>query len=79
MQLCEVTMMQLKVTYIQKLNICSAFFKTTVLMRSLTRHQCSIYGESSRMAHGVRKRKWAPQTTRDTQKGVQKPSAKTRN
>jgi len=31
----------------------------------LTRHQCSIYCESSRVDHGASKRRWAPQTTRD--------------
>ena len=31
----------------------------------LTRHQCSIHCESSRVAHGTSKRRRAPQTTRD--------------
>jgi len=41
---------------------------------SLTRYQCSIHCESSHMVHGASKQKWAPQTTRDAPKGVQKPS-----
>ena len=32
--------------------------------------QCSIYCGSSRVVHGASKRRWAPQTTRDTPDGV---------
>jgi len=32
----------------------------------LTRHQCKIHCESSRVTHDARKRCWAPQTTHDT-------------
>jgi len=42
----------------------------------LTRHQRSIHCESSRVVHGVSKRKWAPQTTRDTPEGINKPEYK---
>jgi len=31
--------------------------------RGATRHQCSIHCESSRMAHGISKRKWAARST----------------
>jgi len=34
----------------------------------LARHHCSIHCENSRVAHGTSKRKWAPQTIRDTPK-----------
>jgi len=37
----------------------------------LTRYQCSIHYESSRMTHGARKWRWAPQTTRNTPKRIQ--------
>jgi len=37
--------------------------------------QCSIFCGNTREAHIITsKRKWAPQITRDTPKGVQKPS-----
>jgi len=40
----------------------------------MTRCQCGIHCESSAWAHGASKRRWAPQTSRDTPKGVQKAS-----
>jgi len=39
----------------------------------LTRNQCSIHCESSRVVHGASKQTWSLQTTRDTPK-VHKPS-----
>jgi len=36
-------------------------------------NQCSIHFKNTRVAHGASKRRWAPQTTRETPNGVQKP------
>jgi len=47
---------------------------SSLVVLPLTRHQHSIHCVSSRVAQGASKWKWAPQTTRDTPKGLQKPS-----
>ena len=40
----------------------------------LTYQQCSNHCQSSRVDHGAGKRRWVPQTTRDTPEGLQNPS-----
>jgi len=45
--------------------------ETLHVVLPFTHHQCSIHCESSRVARGASKRRWASQTTRDTSIGVQ--------
>jgi len=45
--------------------------KNPSVLLPLTRHQCIIRCETSCVAHGAAKRRWAPLTTHDTPEGVQ--------